>query len=108
MAKNILILKSKGRIDTSGRTLISSSTGNPPNWILPGAIIDMDFANGRFWGMEPSNLTLTRTTAAYGTYNSGMIRSFPAGTPVVTDLGFQSWVAATNLLVQSEFAATWT
>ncbi len=90
--------------------LLSNST---PGWVQPGAIIDLNFANGTYWvngrNAAPSAfLTLTRATAETCQTRGGVLFYAASGFPCITDLGLGSWKTATNLLLQSQFAATWT
>lgn len=83
----------------------------PPGWVTPGAILDMDFANARYYGGSPELLVNSRASAGFSPYagNSGMLGTFAANIPRITDRGWVIELAATNLALRSrDFAnAAW-
>lgn len=89
------------------------STLSPPAWVLPGAMIDLNFANGSYWAngrdtAPAALLTFSRNTAMTCTTRGGVLFYAAVNVPCITDLGFHIWHSAVNLLLQSQFAATWT
>ncbi len=82
-----------------------------PSWVLPGASLDFDFANQRYWNSSAvgdTGISVTRATAETCTSLAGVLTYAAAGAACITDAGLQSWQVAVNLLLQSQFAATWT
>jgi hypothetical protein len=49
----------------------SERRGGPPDWVLPGAAIDMWFAKNLFFGAAPDNLSVLRDTPAYADDTTG-------------------------------------
>lgn len=67
-----------------------------PGWVFPGASVDMDFANGRYWGLQPSALTVSRASTESEVCN-GTLTTFAANTPAITPgCGLWAWEARTN------------
>ncbi len=86
-----------------------AAVASAPSWVTPQATLDYDFANQRYWnGGLATNYTFTRATAETCISSTGALSYVTSNNPCITDLGYQSWPAATNLLLQSQFAATWT
>lgn len=86
----------------------------PPGWVLPGAVVDLDFANNRYFGRSLEHLVTSRASVGYAPYsaqgNNGLLGIFAANVPRITDLGLLSELPATNLALRSrDFAnAAWT
>lgn len=84
-----------------------------PGWVLRGALIDLDFANSRYFGASLEQLTVTRASQGFAAYtvagNSGLLGTFAANIPRITDNGLLVELAATNLALRSrDFAnAAW-
>lgn len=82
-----------------------------PGWVLPGAVIDLDFVNHRAFGGGP--LVTTRASQGFAPYtllgNNNILATFAAGLPRITDRGVLCELAATNLALRSrDFAnAAW-
>ncbi len=79
------------------------------------ALVDYDFARGiyRLRGVgqaSPTGLTVTQAGTTYGTTAAGVLVSFGANTPRVTNLGLLLEPSATNLIVRSQTLdnADWT
>lgn len=85
-----------------------------PAWVLSGAAIDMDFANGRYFGGTPANLlTISRASNAtdllpssasgyaYNTFTSNVLAISPT-------FGLLIFEARTNVLLNSAVPATQT
>ncbi len=84
------------------------TVASAPSWVTPGAVLDYDFANQRYWNSGASTaLNVTRATAATCTSSNGALTYVTTTLPCITDRGLQVWQASTNLLLQSQFAATW-
>ncbi len=86
---------------------------SPPSWVLPGATVDLDFANQRYWRNGALTaidrvLSYTRTNPETCQSSGGELSYVAANIPCITDLGYHAWLTATNLLLQSQFAASWT
>lgn len=81
-----------------------------PEWILPGAAVDLDFAGDRYHGGELSALvTCSRATAGFAENAAGQLVSFPADTLRRTGKGLLIEDARTNLVPRSqEFGTGWT
>lgn len=88
--------------------------GGRPGWVMPGASVDLDFANGRYYGgsldalvslsrasSATSLLPTSAAAASYLTFASGM----PA---IVRGLGQLIYEARTNLLLNSTAPVTQT
>jgi hypothetical protein len=45
--------------------------GGPPDWVLPGATIDMWFAKSVYFGASPGNLSVVRASLGYGDDETG-------------------------------------
>lgn len=85
------------------------------SWVLSGAALDLDFANGRYFGvagLPTSFLTTTRAsskTNLFPTSASGFAYStFLSGVPSITSLGLSVEEARTNVLLNSTAPATQT
>jgi hypothetical protein len=80
------------------------------DWVLAGAAVDMDFANGRYFGGALTDfLACTRASTAYALDTSNNLISFGVNIPRITNLGLLSEEARTNLLLQSQtLGTTWT
>lgn len=84
-----------------------------PGWVIPGAMLDMDFENARYWGASPADLVCSRASQGfsdYGPANLGRLGTFEANVPRITDQGLMVELAVTNLILRSrEFTnAAWT
>lgn len=60
-----------------------------PSWVLPGAIIDMDFADSLYFGGTLASLISTsRNSTKYAAMASGLLVPFSTNISSITDLGF--------------------
>lgn len=98
-----------------GRRFINlMSTSATPSWVMPGAAIDLDFANGRYFGGTlASLLSITRASNAtdllpssasgyaYNTFSSNILAISP-------NVGLLIFEARTNLLLNSNAPVTQT
>lgn len=85
------------------------TTLSPPYWVLTGTALDFNFATQNYWNSGANTtLTVTRATAETCTSIGGTLSYAAAGSPCITDAGLQVWQAATNLILQSQFSASWT
>jgi len=73
---------------------IGSSLGSAkpirPSWVEPGAVLDWDYENTRFWGLNRAFTDEAAFLAAIGGVAAGDVRTFgpfidPAGTNIVTN-----------------------
>lgn len=81
-----------------------------PNWVLNGAAVDMDFANGLYYGGTLSQLlTTSRASIGYAATSNGLLVQFPANTLRVTNRGALIEESRTNISLQSQnfSSATW-
>ncbi len=98
-----------GSVFAQGPGMLTQTLSNPPSWVFPGAALDFDFANQRYWNSGASTtLTVSRATAETCTSLGGTLTYAASGFPCITDAGLQAWQVAVNLILQSQFAATWT
>lgn len=80
-----------------------------PSWLLPfSPDIDIDFARGRFWGAQASQLTVTRATPGTALDQAGNLWTFGSGEARVTNRGLLIEGASTNILLNSLAPATQT
>ena len=81
-------------VTPAGRALLSSA----PGWVLSGFSggLDLDFANGRYYGASLSQLACSRASSAYGDDAAGNWSLFSANTPVITNKGLQVFESSTN------------
>lgn len=69
----------------------------------------MNFTTGQYWNSGQSvAVTVARNSVDSCSTVGGTVLYATANNPCITDAGIQSWIAATNLLLQSTFAASWT
>lgn len=74
-----------------------------PGWVLPGASIDMDFANGRYFGGAlNNNVSVSRASTGYAQTAAGVLVPFAANVLRVTDQGALIEEARTNLALYSQ------
>jgi len=103
------IVSADGQGNTSTSTDQTFSTA-PPSWVLSGASIDMDFANGNYYGGSTSTLlsvTRAQTVTSYAQTSAGTLTAFAANTARITDQGLLIEEARTNITPQSQFASGW-
>jgi hypothetical protein len=93
----------------SAATDTIASDGSEPEWILSGAVIDIDFAESAAWNgagsVAPASLitcTRAQTVSSYGTSFNGTRVAFAANTARITDRGLLVEEARTNICLQSE------
>lgn len=82
--------------------------GGDPAWVLKGASLDMDFANGRSFVRNGSkgftsllSCTRAQTVNSYALNSSGILVPFAANALRITDLGLLVEQASTNLCLWS-------
>lgn len=63
---------------------------------FPGATLDMNFAQSRYLGATPTELTVTRASDAYAESSEGVWSSFGSGVPRITNSGLLVEEARTN------------
>jgi hypothetical protein len=74
----------------------------PPPWVLSGAAVDLDFADGQYWNDTLANLiSCSNSTGGYVTNTDGSLSKIAANTPRI---GGSS--STTNLLLHSQDMAT--
>ncbi len=89
------------------------TTLSPPSWVFPTALLDLNFASDTYYNATGSNsyrslFTTTRASAETCSTANGRLFYVASNVPCITDLGLASWATKTNLILQSNFAATWT
>ncbi len=101
-----------GALADISSNMLTQTLSNPPAWALPSSALDLNFQNQVYYwnlgGSIKSALTVSRTTNETCTSQGGNLTYAGSGVACITDNGLQVWQAATNLLLQSQFAATWT
>jgi parallel beta-helix repeat protein len=90
-----------GNLGTSADQTFLTIT--PPNWILPGAAVDLDFADNQYYGDVLSNLiSVSRASPETCTSVEGVITYAANNAPCITDLGLAVWESRTNLFKRSQ------
>jgi hypothetical protein len=80
-------------------------TATPPAWILPGATVDLDFADNQYYGDVLSNLIAdSRASAETCTNAEGVITYATNNTACITNLGLAVWEGRKNLFTHSQGA----
>ncbi len=69
--------------------------------VHPEAVIDMDFARGKYFGATPSQLVVSRAMSALALNGGGSYSTFPINTARITNLGLLVEEARTNLVTNS-------
>lgn len=78
-----------------------------PGWVAPGAIIDMDCANQKFWPPDLLNrLTFTRASVGMAQGADGTWYTFPSGQIRMTSAGCLLEEARTNLVPNGAVAGS--
>lgn len=78
-----------------------------PGWVLPGAALDLDFRNGRYWQADApcrsaiTCLTVNRASTHYCSDTSGNFISVGSNQPCVTNQGLLVEESRTNYAVNS-------
>ena len=76
-------------------------------WVIPEATIDLDLANGRYFGgTVAGSVTLTRASAGTADDSLGDVLSFASGALRQTTRGLLIEASRTNLVLQSAALAT--
>lgn len=76
----------------------------PSTWMLEGAVVDLDFQNGRYWN-DPNFvdvatlLSISRASIGYTPTQSGTLTQFAENTLRITDLGLHVEDARTNVVL---------
>ena len=73
-----------------------------------GATVDMNFATGQYFGLSPSQLTVSRASSEYEMCNGTLYGPFAANALAVTPCGGWIWEARTNLFLNNNAPATQT
>ncbi len=96
-------------LEVYGPGVSGGAVATAPGWIFSGAQLDYDFANQRYWNSgNTAALTTTRASKETCVSSNGFLTYVDNNIPCITDLGLAVWETHTNLLLQSNFAATWT
>lgn len=110
---------SAGTDVSTGGVTANGATQTIAQWLqavpsaYPGANIDLNFSTGLFYGTASPTAVLSVTRASpaitYASDSSGSLIPFAANTLRITNQGMLiEPSAATNVVVQSQFAASWT
>ena len=75
----------------------SDRRGGPPDWVLPGATIDMWFAKSRYFGAAPDNLSVQRDSPGYADDGTGRWVQFAKGAARITAKGLLVEDGCTNV-----------
>jgi hypothetical protein len=76
-----LISTSAVSLDVGQRIILMGKSVVVPGWVLPGAAVDLDFANTRYFGCQPTTcLSITRASTGYCLDNNGLATSFASNT----------------------------
>ncbi len=73
-------------------------SSGPPDWVLPGATIDMWFARGVYFGASPDNLSVARDQAGYAEDANGNWVHFAKNAARITTKGLLVEDGCTNLV----------
>lgn len=73
-----------------------------------GATVDMNFATGQYFGLSPSQLTVSRASTEYEVCNGTLYGPFAANALAITPCGAWIWEARTNLFLNNNAPATQT
>ncbi len=73
--------------------------GGPPDWVLPGAAIDMWFAKGRYFGAAPDNLSVARESPGYADDGKGSWMHFANNAARITTKGLLVEDGCTNMVL---------
>jgi hypothetical protein len=97
------------RAGALGRGFGRMGAGGAPGWVLPGALVDLDFANAHYWGGSPDSLlSIARASSGYGQRADGSLVSFTSNVLRITNQGLLIEEPRTNLALQSnQFDTTW-
>lgn len=73
---------------------------NRPLWPLANSVVDLDFANARYYGGTLANmLSTTRASVGYARTTAGLLLPFAVNVPRLTDLGLLIEEARTNVVL---------
>jgi hypothetical protein len=72
-----------------------------PDWVIPGAIIEMDFEHNRYFGASLDDLAAERSTYGYAQTKSGLLQRFGPNRLRLTDLGLLVESAQFNMALWS-------
>jgi hypothetical protein len=89
-----------GRGGTLGRGFSRMGAGGAPGWVLPGALVDLDFANFRYWGGDPTSLlAVARASSGNAADSSGLVIPFGNNVLRQTNQGLLIEEARTNVVL---------
>jgi hypothetical protein len=99
MPRTILrrLLQREGSPDRS--SVPSDRRGGPPDWVMPGATIDMWFAKGLYFGAAPENLSFQRGSPGYADNGTGGWVHFGSDVARITTKGLLVEDGCTNVLL---------
>jgi hypothetical protein len=72
--------------------------GGPPDWVLPGAAIDMWFAKALYFGASPDNLSVVRDSTGYADDGTGRWVQFANDVARITAKGLLVEDGCTNVV----------
>ena len=90
---------------TPGRDIVDGVLGGRPAWTYPGASVDMNFATGQYYGLNPSQLTVSRASSDSEVCN-GQLYTFGNNVAPITPCGLWAWESRTNSDNNSSLAGT--
>ena len=77
-----------------------------PGWVLSGAADDLNFATGQYFGVSPSQITVSRASSESEVCN-GALTTFPPNALAVTPgCGLWVWEARTNVETNNSLAGS--
>jgi hypothetical protein len=77
----------------------SDRRGGPPDWVMPGATIDMWFAKSLYFGAAPANLGVLRDSPGYADDGRGGWAHFGNGVARITARGLLVEDGCTNMVL---------
>ncbi len=100
MPRTILrrLLQREGPADRS--SVPSDRRGGPPDWVMPGASIDMWFAKSLYFGASPENLSVQRDSPGYADNGTGGWVHFGSDVARITAKGLLVEDGCTNVVLR--------
>jgi hypothetical protein len=80
-------------------SVLSDRRAGPPDWVLPGATIDMWFAKSLYFGAAPENLGVQRDSPGYADDGTGRWAHFGKGVARITAKGLLVEDGCTNVVL---------
>ena len=71
-----------------------------PGWVYSGATVDMNFATGQYYGLNPSQLSVSRASSDSEVCN-GQLYTFGNNVAPITPCGLWAWESRTNTIRNS-------